>query len=165
MIIFGLLAIGIGTAAYSTYSLLRSDPQIRDQVYTKPLSTMPGNAKELLGEMLDAAIREKGGSGKVGDNQISALRLELLEMLAQGAVEQRNQEMKVTREQISYLGQFLSWFMKQKGLSYEQIEEKFRKQFPASEQQKFEEIIASASRANPNVMNKLIGKVTNTAAH
>jgi hypothetical protein len=69
----------------------------------------------------------------------------------------------LTREKISCLGQFLSWFMKQKGLTYEQIEEKYRKQFPQDEQHKFEEIIQSASRANPNVFEKFVSKLTGTA--
>lgn len=159
--IFSLIAVG--SAIYVAYGLYQ-DSQTREQTYTRPLATMPNNARDLVLEMLDVAVTEaEENDSPLNDSEIKELRLELMKMMAEGAVEQRNWEMKMTRDQISYVGAFLSWFMKQKGLTYEQIEDKYTKQFPHDELQKFEEIIKSASRANPNVFEKLVAKITGTA--
>jgi hypothetical protein len=160
---FGLLALGI--VAYSAYSL-RQDAQTRETTYTQPLKTIPGNANSLVSEMIDVAVAEAEEKGSpLSDGDVAELRLELMKLMSVGAVEQRNVEMRMTREQISYLGAFLSWFMKQKGLTYEQLEDKYEKLFPQSEIDKYEEIIKSASRANPNVFEKFVSKVTGVASH
>lgn len=160
---FGLIALGI--VAYSAYSL-REDAQIRETTYTQPLKNIPGNVKELVSEMIDVAVAEAEENKKpLSDGDIADLRLELMKLMSEGSVEQRNLEMRMTREQISYLGAFISWFLKQKGLTYEQLEDKYEKQFPQSELSKYEAIIKSASRANPNVFEKFVAKVTGAASH
>jgi hypothetical protein len=135
---------------------LYQDQQIRDAEYTKPLSTMPDNAWALFLQMLSAETTGKTLSAK----DVAALKLEILAILSAGAVAQRNHEMAAVRKKISHLGYFLSWLLKQKGLSYEQIYKKYQLTYGADEQQLHMEIIKSASRANPSVLNKLIDKLS-----
>ena len=152
MIFFRLLAGIIVFAGYALYG----DQKIRDEHYTKPLAKMPVYAFALYQQMLSAALT--GASLSI--SEIKQVRLEILSMLSQGAVEQRNHEMRKVREQISPLGRLLSWFLKQKGLSYQQIEEKYAKAFSKDEQELHFKIIESASRSNPSVFGKLVSKLT-----
>ena len=59
---------------------LAEDQKIRDAEYTKPLSTMPENARALLDQMLSAEISGK----KLTDEAIDEIRLGILEMLSEG---------------------------------------------------------------------------------
>ena len=152
-----LLAATVMYIGYSIYG----DQQIRDEQYTKPLSNMPPNARDLADQMLSAEINSHDLSGA----EVAKVRLAILEILSQGAVAQRNHEMTMVREKISYFGGLLSWFLKQKGLSYEQITEKYRVEFGEDVQGRHLEIIASASRANPSVFQKLAHKLTGLAGH
>jgi hypothetical protein len=147
-----LLAATVTYVGYALYG----DQQIRDEDYTKPLGTMPDNARELAEQMLSAEIN----SHELSEQEIAKVRLEILEILSQGAVAQRNHEMDMVRDKISYFGYLLSWFLKQKGLSYEQITEKYRLQFDQDAQGRHMAIIESASRANPSVFDKLVHKLT-----
>lgn len=159
MLFWGIVAV----ATFAGYRLC-GDSSIRESTYTRPLATMPGNVRDLVISMIDAAANEARNAGsRLEDSEIQSLRLDLYKMMAEGAVEQRNWEMQMTREQISYIGRFLSWFMKQKGLSYAQIEQKYAQQFGQDELGKFQEIINSASRSNPSVFSKLVAKLTGTA--
>lgn len=139
---------------FSGYSLY-NDQRIRDAEYTGPLATMVDNARALYEQMMSAVL-----SGRdLSEDEIGKIRLETLSMLSKGAVEQRNHEMERVRTKISYLGLALSWFLKQKGLSYSQIEEKYAQQFGKDQQAMHLKIIESASRANPSVFNKLVHKL------
>ena len=132
-----------------SYDLL-NDIRIRDRVYTQPLKTMPANAKQLIDEMMAEAAKDKSLSAE----QLGQIEKGIYKMLSEGAVEQRNFEMKKTREMISYVGLFLSWFMKQKGLSYEQIQAKYLKEFSVSEREGHLKIIESAAGSNSDLLGK-----------
>ncbi|MFZ5600985.1 MAG: hypothetical protein ACOY7J_00905 [Pseudomonadota bacterium] len=132
-----------------SYDLL-NDIRIRDRVYTQPLKTMPANAKQLIDEMMAEAAKDKS----LSTDQLAQIEKGIYKMLSEGAVEQRNFEMKKTREMISYVGLFLSWFMKQKGLSYEQIQAKYIKEFSVSEREGHLKIIESAAGSNSDLMGK-----------
>lgn len=152
-----LLAAAVMYVGYSVYG----DQQIRDEQYTKPISNMPTNTRDLADQMLSAEINSRD----LSDEEVAKVRLAILEILSQGAVAQRNHEMAVVRGEISYFGGLLSWFLKQKGLSYEQITEKYRVEFGEDVQGRHLEIIASASRANPSVFQKLAHKVMGLAGY
>jgi len=142
---------------YLSYALYQ-DQKIRDAEYTKPLSTMPDNARALYEQMLSAETSGKA----LSDEAVAKIRLEILATLSKGAVAQRNHEMSAVRQKISSFGYVLSWFLKQKGLSYQQIFAKYRLDFSEGDQQLHLKIIESASRANPSVFWKLVGKLQNS---
>ncbi|MCO1334573.1 hypothetical protein MO867_09505 [Microbulbifer sp. OS29] len=127
------------------------DYRIREREYSTPLSTMPGNVQALADEMFEEATRDK----QLSADQAQQIEAGIWKMLGEGAVLQRNHELKKTREKISYLGQLLSWFMKAKGLSYAQIEEKYRNDFTDSEKELHRTIVESASRSNQDLVGKL----------
>src|SRR5689334_3856731 len=85
---------------------LYNDASIRETTYTVPLSTMPANAEALINEMIDAAAKDKGLTAE----QLAKIETEIYQMMSEGAVAQRNFEMQKTREQISIVGNFISWF-------------------------------------------------------
>jgi len=131
---------------------LISDSSIRDANYTKPLATMPDNIKALADEMIAEATK---GTQMTAD-QLVGVEKEIYRMMSEGAVAQRNHEMEKTREQISYSGYFLSWFMKQKGLTYTQIQAKYKQEFSQDERLGHKKIIESASRTNKNLQDKFV---------
>ena len=140
----------LATAAYVLLSLF-NDSLIRDEVYTNPLSRMPENARALIKEILTAAVE----GGNLTSGQILTIEKHIYRMMSEGAVEQRNFEMEKTRAAISYSGLFLSWFMKNKGLTYVQIQAKYEREFPDDERKMHLKIIESAARSNPNLFAKL----------
>ncbi|WP_444911893.1 hypothetical protein [Microbulbifer sp. PAAF003] len=127
------------------------DYKTREQEYSVPLSTMPDNVQALADEMFEEATKDK----QLSVEQAQQIEAGIWKMLGEGAVLQRNHELKKTREKISYLGQLLSWFMKAKGLTYEQIEEKYRSEFTESEKEMHRAIVESASRSNQDLLGKL----------
>jgi predicted transposase YbfD/YdcC len=129
---------------------LRNDARIREEKYTRPLSTMPENVKALIKEMTEAASKEKG----ITQEQLTQIEAEIYQMMSEGAVAQRNFEMEKTRDEISAVGYFISSFMKQKGVSYAQIKAKYEKEFSESEKLGHLKIIESASRSNKNLVDK-----------
>jgi len=146
-----LLAIIILYAGYQLYE----DGKIREASYNQPLKKMSANARELMQQMLDAAMADPNFKSDMAPQ----IRTEILTLLSKGAVAQRNHEMQVVREQISKVGYLLSWFLKQKGLGYERIYAKYAQIFSQDEQALHLAIIDSASRANPSVFGKLTGKL------
>jgi hypothetical protein len=146
-----LLAIIIFYAGYQLYE----DGKIREASYNQPLKQMSANARELMQQMLDAAMAEPGFQ----PDMLPRIQTEILTLLSQGAVAQRNHEMQVVRGEISKIGYLLSWFLKQKGLGYEQIYAKYAKAFTRNERALHLAIIDSASRANPSVFDKLTSKL------
>lgn len=129
---------------------MRNDALLRENIYTLPLSRMPQNADALAREMLDEAAKDKSLTA----SQLGKIEKDIYRMLSQGAVAQRNFEMEKTRQKISYIGLFLSWFMKQKGLTYEQIQVKYEKEFSEDERRGHQMIINSAARSNQNLLGK-----------
>ncbi|WP_413663997.1 hypothetical protein [Microbulbifer sp. CNSA002] len=127
------------------------DYKTREREYSVPLSTMPDNVQALADEMFEEATKDK----QLSVEQAQQIEAGIWKMLGEGAVLQRNHELKKTREKISYLGQLLSWFMKAKGLTYEQIEEKYRSEFTESEKEMHRAIVESASRSNQDLLGKL----------
>jgi hypothetical protein len=102
-------------------------------------------------------------------------RLSVFSDLAEAASEQRNQEMKQTRKEISFLGAVLSSIMKRKGKTYEEVFVKFatkkleqvniaeskalmefKELSTENKLEVYTKIVESASRSNPNVQQKLI---------
>jgi hypothetical protein len=146
-----------GIATYIVYSYI-NDIEIRDKNYTKPLGNMPANANKLAETIVDQGSKELGG---VTGEELRQLKIDAFKLLAEGAVEQRNLEMKKVREQISYLFLAVSYIMKQKGLSYDELEAKFAMKFPDCEIKKFQAIIESAARSNPNLFNKAYHTILN----
>ena len=143
----------VAAAAFVLSGMLRglyNDMAIRSREYTEPLKTMPENALKLMEEMLAEAAKDKSLSSE----QMSQVETGIYRMLSEGAVEQRNFEMKQVREKISYLGLFLSWFMKQEGLTYAQVQAKYERDFSLSERAKHMKIIQSASGTNKNLLGK-----------
>ncbi|WP_137935835.1 hypothetical protein [Chitinivorax sp. B] len=86
--------------------------------------------------------------------------------LAVGASLQRNHEMEATRAKISGVGLMLSSFMKEKGLSIEQVQEKAISKLHKSGNAEptvsdiSKEMIQSASRANQDLVGKLMKTLT-----
>ncbi|MDK2126630.1 hypothetical protein [Parachitinimonas caeni] len=86
--------------------------------------------------------------------------------LAVGASLQRNHEMEATRAKISGVGLMLSSFMKEKGLSIEQVQEKAisklqkRGNAEPTVSDISREMIQSASRANQDLVGKLVKTLT-----
>jgi len=131
---------------------LVSDSSIRETTYTQPLATMPDNVKALADEMIAEATK----STQMTADQLLAVEKDIYRMMSEGAVAQRNHAMEQTREQISYCGYFLSWFMKQKGLTYTQIQAKYALEFSQDERLGHKKIIESASRTNKNLQDKFV---------
>ena len=131
---------------------LYDDSNIRSREYSTPLSTIPENADNLAQEMIDAEAAGKN----LTPQQIKDIEIKTYKILSEGAVLQRNQELSNTRELISYYGQFLSWFMKAKGLTYSQIQAKYLKDFSARELEMHKKIIESASSPNKDLLNKFL---------
>jgi hypothetical protein len=120
---------------------------------------MMKNAKELVATIVENDIAEiSRAKGSISDEEKIKIQLSACEILAQGSVEQRNWEMNAVRKKISCLGRLFSWFLKQRGLSYKEIEEKYKKEFVGDDQGIYWEIISSAARTNPDLFNKFIGK-------
>lgn len=136
---------------------LVNDSQIREEQYTQPLASMPDNIDALATEMLKTSAEEKN----LTQEQLFQIENEIYKMLGEGAVLQRNQELKKTREEISYFGLFLSWFMKAKGLTYQQIQAKYEIDFSGSEKDLHKTIIAAASRSNNNLLGKFYNTLVN----
>lgn len=135
---------------------LENDKKIREREYTVPLSNMPGNIDALAREMMEAAAQERN----LTVEQRRTIESEIYKMLGEGAVLQRNHELTKTREKISYFGYFLSWFMKNKGLSYEQIQAKYSKDFAEGDIALHKKIIEAASRSNNDLFKKFIGTIS-----
>ncbi|WP_445359271.1 hypothetical protein [Microbulbifer sp. ANSA005] len=134
------------------------DYKTREREYSVPLSTMPDNVQALADEMFEEATKDK----QLTAEQAQQIEAGIWKMLGEGAVLQRNHELKKTREKISYLGQLLSWFMKAKGLTYAQIEEKYRSEFTESEKELHRAIVESASRSNQDLVGKLWKSICKT---
>jgi hypothetical protein len=146
-----------GLATYIVYSYI-NDMKIRDEKYTKPLAKMPANANDLAEAIVDQASKELGGATA---EELRQMKIAAFKLLAEGAVEQRNFEMEKVRGEISYLFLGVSYVMKQQGLSFAEIEAKFAKAFPDCEIKKFQAIIDSAARSNPNLFRKAVSTVCN----
>lgn len=134
---------------------LKNDKKIREKEYTLPLSTMPGNIEALAQEMMAAAAKDR----YLTMEQRRTIETEIYKMLGEGAVLQRNHELTKTREKISYYGLFLSWFMKNKGLSYGQIQAKYNKVFLEDSIELHRAIIQAASRSNDDLYKKFIDTI------
>lgn len=129
---------------------LRNDSKIRKVMYSDPLTAIPDNAFALIDEMIAEATKDSN----LTPTQIEQIIAGIYAMLSEGAVAERNLLMEKTRESISKLGVFLSWFMKQEGLSYNQIKAKYANSFTISEIEVHKKIIQSASRANHDLLSK-----------
>ncbi|MCO1336034.1 hypothetical protein MO867_17015 [Microbulbifer sp. OS29] len=147
----------IAASAIYVLQATLQDYKNRKEEYSPPLTNMPDNAAALAKDMFEEAVRGK----QLSADHTQKIEAGIWEMLGEGAVLQRNHELVKTKEKISYLGQFLSWFMKAKGLSYAQIEEKYRKDFTDSEKELHQNIVQSASRSNKDLVGKLWKSVIN----
>lgn len=154
--------IAVAAAALVTKAL-HGDSVIREEVYSKPLATMPGNVDALAKEMIAEATK----GTNLNPAQLLKIETDIYKMMSEGAVAQRNFEMDKTRGEISYIGHFLSWFMKQQGMTYEQIDAKYKIKFADDEKMKHKQIIESASRTNKNLVEKfsssLVSKIKGPA--
>jgi methylphosphotriester-DNA--protein-cysteine methyltransferase len=129
---------------------LYNDSCVREEIYSKPLSTMPQNVDALVKEMMKAAAE---GVNLTVTQKLS-IEKDIYRMMSEGAVVQRNHEMDKTRSSISSVGYLLSWFMKQKGMTYEQIQAKYQQEFKDDEVKLHQKIVESASRSNKNLTDK-----------
>lgn len=129
---------------------LYSDSCKREEIYSKPLATMPENVDSLVKEMMQAAAND----ANLTVEQKLSIEKDIYRMMSEGAVVQRNHEMDKTRSQISHVGYLLSWFMKQKGMTHAQIQAKYQQDFEDDELNLHKKIIESASRSNKNLTDK-----------
>lgn len=145
-----------------SFDRLLNDAKTREAEYTKPLATMPANAKVILDAVVanDIAESTQAAGRSISAEDKEKIILSALKMLAEGSVAQRNWEMNAVRKKISNLGYLFSWFLKQKGLSYEEIEKKFSTDFNEDKKEAYLSIIASAARSNPDLYKKFFGKIT-----
>lgn len=134
-------------ASYVSYHLYQ-DSQIREINYTQVIQNIPGICDEILQDANAA-----GGNAA-----------EWTEILAEGALLERNRQMEDTREKISYIGRKISEYMKTQGLTYEQLYTKYLEKAeeagedtsPAAINRK---IIGAAGRSNKNLLQKFYGKL------
>jgi methylphosphotriester-DNA--protein-cysteine methyltransferase len=142
----------LSLAAFMVIYLLYQDGQIRGEIYTEPLKQMPENIRQLSAQMLAAACEGKN----LTPDQTKSIAVDIARMMSEGAVAQRNFEMDKTRAAISRLGLFLSQYMKEEGMTYAQLQQKYEAEFSKDELAGHQQIIASASRVNPNLLYKYV---------
>jgi len=142
----------LSLAAFMVVYLLYRDGQIRGEIYSEPLKQMPENIRQLSAQMLAAASEGK----KLTPEQTKSIELDIARMMSEGAVAQRNFEMDKTRAAISRLGLFLSRYMKEKDMTYAQLQQKYEAEFSKDELAGHRQIIESASRSNANLLNRYV---------
>ena len=152
------LALAVAAAAAVIAKVgtdLADDARIRDETYTKPLSNMPANAAALMKEMMEEAAKDSSLTAE----QLEKINREIYQMMSEGAVAQRNFQMKKTREAISGVGLYLSWFMKQEGMSYQAIQAKYERDFAEDERRGHMKMIESAARSNSALLSKFYASI------
>jgi Domain of unknown function (DUF4157) len=135
--------IGLATLAVGwVYYCLSNDAKIRKEQYTKVIANIPNVAEEIF-----TAARNANGGEVDG---------ELMSMVAQGALLERNKQMESVREQISLIGLKLSEYMKSKGKTYEELYDKYNTGEENAEVVN-QKIISAAGRANKDLLAKFLG--------